>query len=102
MRLKALAEIYTMHSSAQLCNLKSLSKLCQTFCKILRIIAHTYTPASDTQLSLPRTPGAQVGRKSASVSRDVGKGIGGRARRTKEEIFNDIMEQNLLMGVKQK
>ena len=28
MRLKALAEIYTMHSFAQLCNLKFLSKFC--------------------------------------------------------------------------
>ena len=35
-RWKALAEIYTMHSFAQLCNLNSLSKFCQTsakFCK---------------------------------------------------------------------
>ena len=32
MRLKALAEIYTMHSFAQLCNLNFLSKFCQTFC----------------------------------------------------------------------
>ena len=35
MRLKALAEIYTMHSFAQLCNLIFLSKFCQKFCKIL-------------------------------------------------------------------
>ena len=32
MRLKALAEIYTMHSFAQLCNLNFLSKICQNFC----------------------------------------------------------------------
>ena len=31
MRLKALAEIYTMHSFAQLCNLNFLSKICYFF-----------------------------------------------------------------------
>ena len=31
MRLKALAEIYIMHSFAQLCNLNLLSKFCQQF-----------------------------------------------------------------------
>ena len=36
MRLKALAEIYTMHSFAQLCNLIFLSKFCHFFCKILQ------------------------------------------------------------------
>ena len=35
-RLKALAEIYTMHSFAQLCNLNFLSKFCQRFGKFLR------------------------------------------------------------------
>ena len=33
MRLKALAEIYTMHSFAQLCNLKILSKISLNFAK---------------------------------------------------------------------
>ena len=36
MRLKALAEIYTMHSFAQLCNLIFLSKFCQNFAKFLQ------------------------------------------------------------------
>ena len=36
MRLKALAEIYTMHSFAQLCNLNFLSKFCQKLCQILQ------------------------------------------------------------------
>ena len=31
MRLKALAEIYPMHSFAQLCNLKTMLKSCQNF-----------------------------------------------------------------------
>ena len=35
MRWKALAEIYTMHSFAQLCNLKILSKKGRIICKIL-------------------------------------------------------------------
>ena len=37
MRLKALAEIYTMHSFAQLCNLIFLSKIFQKFAKICKI-----------------------------------------------------------------
>ena len=37
MRLKALAEIYTMHSFAQLCNLNFLSKFCQFFAKFCKI-----------------------------------------------------------------
>ena len=37
MRLKALAEIYTMHSFAQLCNLNFLSKICQHFSKFCKI-----------------------------------------------------------------
>ena len=36
MRWKALAEIYTVHSFAQLCNLNYSSKFCQNFCKILQ------------------------------------------------------------------
>ena len=37
MRLKALAEIYTMHSSAQLCNLIFFcSKIAKNFAKILQ------------------------------------------------------------------
>ena len=37
MRLKALAEIYTMHSFAQLCNLKFLSKFAKDFAKCSNI-----------------------------------------------------------------
>ena len=37
MRWKALAEIYTMHSFAQLCNLNFLSKICQIFAKFCKI-----------------------------------------------------------------
>ena len=37
MRWKALAEIYTMHSFAQLFNLIFLSKFCQMFCRCLQI-----------------------------------------------------------------
>ena len=46
MRWKALAEIYTMHSFAQLCNRNFLSKFCQIFAKfckfrkILKIFAN--------------------------------------------------------------
>ena len=36
--LKALAEIYTMHSFAQLCNLIFFSKFCQTICKIRQTV----------------------------------------------------------------
>ena len=39
MRLKALVEIYTMHSFAQLCNLKFLSKFGAKSCQILQILA---------------------------------------------------------------
>ena len=35
-RWKALAEIYTMHSFARLCNLNFLSKICQKIAKILK------------------------------------------------------------------
>ena len=38
MRLKALAEIYTMHSFAQLCNLIFFVKICQNFCKFCKIL----------------------------------------------------------------
>ena len=34
MHWKALGEIYTMHSFAQLCNINFLSNICQHFCKI--------------------------------------------------------------------
>ena len=37
MRLKALAEIYTMHSFAQLCNLNFLLKNCQQIAKFFKI-----------------------------------------------------------------
>ena len=37
MRLKALAEIYTMHSFAQLCNLIFFVKICQTFAEISKM-----------------------------------------------------------------
>ena len=37
MRLKALAEIYTMHSFAQLCNLNFLSKIRQAFAKFCKL-----------------------------------------------------------------
>ena len=37
MRLKAIAEIYTMHSFAHLCNLNFLMKNCQHFAKFYKI-----------------------------------------------------------------
>ena len=47
MLLKALVEIYTMHSFAQLCNLKILSKNCQNFAKILQ----KFNPANLAKLT---------------------------------------------------
>ena len=39
MRWKALAEIYTMHSFAQICNRNFLSKFCEKFANFAKIVA---------------------------------------------------------------
>ena len=51
MRLKVLAEIYTMHSSAQLCNLNFLSKFAKSVTLLTNAVAVVSRDTANTQLA---------------------------------------------------
>ena len=56
MRLKALAEIYTMHSFAQLCNLKFLSKFAKVDSIVLGQAAGVEHVSFYSRTEHPRSP----------------------------------------------